>query len=332
MTNVEHNSQLEFSTDTQAGISRKAVGGTFVYRHASGRPIRSRPVLARIAALVIPPAWTDVWISTNPNGHLQATGRDIRGRKQYRYHARWVADQDTSKFEALYEFGCRLPAIRRRVRRDLKQRNLDKQLVLAAVVQLIDHTFIRIGGERYRRDNGSFGATTLRNRHVKDHGGEIYLDFNGKSGKHHRVEIKDGRVAKVIRACLHVPGQLFSWKEGQDTKSVTAADVNEYLQQAGGSEITSKDFRTWGGTVVAAATLEKLGQPLNSREATQQIRAAVLVASRILGNTPAVCRRSYIHPAVLARKDRSRPTQPVRLAGLRRGEQAALGILAAAQK
>jgi len=324
---------LDYSNDTEPGITRESSDGGFVYRNARGRVIRHRPTLARIERLVIPPAWQDVWICANPNGHLQATGKDARGRKQYRYHPLWVAERDANKFDALHDFALALPKIRRRVAQDLAAPELTKERVLAAVVQLMDRTFIRVGGERYRRDNGSFGATTLRNRHVQVDGEEILFDFRGKSGKRHRIAIQDRRVASVIRRCLEYPGQLFVYRHGPDVKSISASDVNDYLANASGRTVTSKDFRTWGGTVHAAAYLGTLPKESEERAAgtlKRQMREAVRSVSRVLGNTPAVCRRSYIHPAVFRSHETGMRAEPKRIAGLRAAERAALGLLAAA--
>ena len=320
---------LVYSTDTDAGITREARDDGFVYRGAHGRLLRGQKVLSRINALVIPPAWQQVWICANPNGHLQATGKDARGRKQYRYHPLWVAERDANKFDALKDFALALPRIRRRVAQDLTAPQLTKRRVLAAVVALIDRTFIRVGGERYRRDNGSFGATTLRNRHVQVAGEEIVFDFRGKSGKRHRIAIQDGRVASVIRRCLEYPGQLFVYREDGAVKSIAAADVNEYLAEASGRSVTSKDFRTWGGTVRAAEYLSNV-PPENTRLAVKKhIRDATRSASRLLGNTPAVCRRSYIHPAVFQCYEAGIGARPRPITGLRTRERAALSLLGA---
>jgi DNA topoisomerase-1 len=324
---------LDYSNDTEPGITRESSDEGFAYRSARGRVIRGRQTLARIQRLVIPPAWQDVWICANPDGHLQATGKDARGRKQYRYHPLWVAERDANKFDALHDFALALPRIRRRVAQDLATPELTKERVLAAVVQLMDRTFIRVGGERYRRDNGSFGATTLRNRHVQVAGEEIVFDFRGKSGKRHRIAIQDRRVASVIRRCLEYPGQLFVYRHDRDVKSISATDVNDYLAKASGRTVTSKDFRTWGGTVHAAAYLGGLLKDSNesARGAVKrEIRDAVRSVSRVLGNTPAVCRRSYIHPAVFQSHEAGVRATPKRIAGLRANERAALGLLAAA--
>ena len=324
---------LDYSIDTEPGITRESTDQGFAYRSVRGRVIRDRRTLARILRLAIPPAWQDVWICANPNGHLQATGKDARGRKQYRYHPVWVAERDANKFDALHDFALALPRIRRRVAQDLSTAELTKERVLAAVVQLMDRTFIRVGGERYRRDNGSFGATTLRNRHVQVAGEEIVFDFRGKSGKRHRLAIEDRRVASVIRRCLEYPGQLFVYRNGSEVKSISATDVNEYLANAGSQPVTSKDFRTWGATVEAAQYLSALRK--QNGESTQHvdgasrrhIRDAIRSVSRLLGNTPAVCRRSYIHPAVFRCYETGVVAKPKRLAGLRAGECVALGLL-----
>jgi len=326
---------LDYSSDTEPGITREPRGEGFGYRSAGGRVLQGKQVLARIGALVIPPAWQDVWICANPKGHLQATGRDARGRKQYRYHPLWVAERDANKFDALHDFALALPRIRRRVAQDLASPQLTKKRVLAAVVQLMDRTFIRVGGERYRRDNGSFGATTLRNRHVQVAGEEIVFDFRGKSGKRHRIAIQDRRVASVIRRCLEYPGQLFVYRDGDEVKSISATDVNEYLAKTGDQPVTSKDFRTWGGTVAAAQYLSALRKESEESEgsargiAKRHIRDAVRSVSRVLGNTPAVCRRSYIHPAVFRCYETGVVGKEKRIAGLRAKECAALSLLSA---
>ena len=329
---------LDYSTDTDPGLTREPGDQGFVYRTARGRLICGRRTLERIRRLAIPPAWQDVWICANPNGHLQATGKDARGRKQYRYHAVWTAERDANKFDALHDFALALPRIRRRVAQDLATPALTKERVLAAVVQLMDRTFIRVGGERYRRDNGSFGATTLRNRHVQVAGEEIVFDFRGKSGKRHRIAIQDRRVASVIRRCLEYPGQLFVYRDGGEVKSIAATDVNEYLANAGGRPVTSKDFRTWGGTVAAAEYLGALPKENEENEesgrsargvAKRHVRDAIRSVSRVLGNTPAVCRRSYIHPAVFRCYETGVVAKPKRIAGLRAKECAALSLLSA---
>ncbi len=320
---------FEYSADTEPGISRRAHGDGFAYFRPGGQPVRRESDQKRIAALVIPPAWTDVWICASPRGHLQATGKDARGRKQYRYHPAWVAERDSTKYESLRDFAHVLPRIRRAVVRDLRQRELCKERVLAAVVRLMDCAFIRVGGERYRRENGSFGATTLRSRHVRNAGDAVVLDFRGKSGKRHTLRIDDGRVVRVIRRCLDLPGDvLFQYREGESTRSVSAADVNAYLKAISGSDVSSKDFRTWGGTVRAAKHLWST-ERADSRTATRAlVREAIKAASQALGNTPAVCRKSYIHPRVFECYEAGVLVEaPPPLRGLRADERLALALL-----
>ena len=321
--------RVHFSSDADPGIGRTGSNGDFAYMHANGRPVRDRATLARIGALVIPPAWTDVWICPSAHGHMQATGRDARKRKQYLYHAGWVAERDSDKFEALAGFAAVLPRIRRAVRRDLARPGVAKERVLAAIVQLMDRTFIRVGGERHRRENGSFGLTTLRNRHVKARGASVTLDFRGKSGKHHRIEIDDARVARVVRRCLDLPGEvLFQYEDGDARRSLSAPDVNDYLRRISGAAITSKDFRTWGGTVCAATYLARAGPPADKTAAKRCVRDAIKATSLVLGNTPAVCKRSYIAPVVFAAYDAGTLPEGRPLAGMRKGECAVVALLA----
>jgi DNA topoisomerase-1 len=272
-----------------------------------------------------------VWICPLPEGHLQATGRDARGRKQYRYHPAWIAERDSNKYASLPEFAHVLPRIRRAVVRDLRRPALCKERVLAAVVRLMDQAFIRVGGERYRRENGSFGATTLRNRHVRNAGGAVVLDFRGKSGKRHTIKIDDGRVVRVIRRCLDLPGDvLFQYREGSATRSISAADVNAYLKEIAGADVTSKDFRTWGGTVRAANVLWAAERGQSKTAARALVREAVKAASQALGNTPAVCRKSYIHPRIFECYEKGVVVEaPPPLRGLRADERMALALLKA---
>ena len=319
---------FEYSSDTEPGIARHPRDEGFVYLHPNGTPVRRASDLARIASLVIPPAWTDVWICANPRGHMQATGKDARGRKQYRYHPAWIAERDSNKFDSLREFARVLPRIRRAVVRDLRLPALCKQRVLAAIVRLMDCAFIRVGGERYRRENGSFGATTLLNRHVRKAGGAVVLDFRGKSGKHHQLRIDDVRVVSVIRHCLDLPGEvLFQYQDGDVVRSISAADVNAYLKQIAGADVTSKDFRTWGGTVHAASVLAAAEHGETKKANRAQIREAVKSASKVLGNTPAVCRKSYIHPRVFECYEAGITAEPTPLRGLRVDERMALALL-----
>ena len=320
---------FEYSSDAEAGITRIARGDGFAYFRPNGNEIRRQSELARIASLAIPPAWTDVWICVNPRGHLQATGKDARGRKQYRYHPAWIAERDSNKYASLAEFAQALPRIRRAIVRDLRRPALCKERVLAAVARLMDQAFIRVGGERYRRENGSFGATTLRNRHVRRTGDGVVLDFRGKSGKRHTIKIDDDRVVRVIRRCLDLPGDvLFQYKDGAVTRSISAADVNAYLKAISGADITSKDFRTWGGTVRAANYLWSTGRGDNKKATRALVREAVKAASQALGNTPAVCRKSYIHPRIFECYDKGVVVQaPPALRGLRADERMALALL-----
>ena len=270
-----------------------------------------------------------MWICVNPRGHLQATGKDARGRKQYRYHPAWIAERDSNKYASLAEFAQVLPRIRRAVVRDLRRPALCKERVLAAVVRLMDQAFIRVGGERYRRENGSFGATTLRNRHVRKSGDGVFLDFRGKSGKRHTIKIDDDRVVRVIRRCLDLPGDvLFQYKDGAVTRSITAADVNAYLKAISGADVTSKDFRTWGGTVRAANFLWSSGRSETKTATRALLRDAVKAASEALGNTPAVCRKSYIHPRIFKCYEAGVLIEaPPTLRGLRADERMALALL-----
>jgi DNA topoisomerase I len=324
-------SSLVYSTDADPGFRRTSVDGV-AYLGPSGRTIRGRRTLARIEALAIPPAWTDVWICANANGHLQATGRDARGRKQYLYHDAWTSERDKTKFDSLHEFGRKLPAIRRRVARDLASSKLDRKQVLAAIVRLMDRTFIRVGGERYRKENNSFGATTLQNRHARVDGSGILLDFRGKSGKQHRIELRDRRVASVVRRCLDLPGQLFQYRDGEVVRSISASDVNAYLSEMSDAAVTSKDFRTWGGTVCALLHLDRAGMGETTSARRKNIRNAIRSASRLLGNTVAVCRDSYIHPAVLANYAAGVEIEPIEVRGLRTCERLALGMLARCER
>ncbi len=289
---------LHYATDTGPGISRRGPAGNFHYVDAQGRRVKNRDVLARIRKLAIPPAWTGVWISPSANSHLQATGRDARGRKQYRYHPDFSAARNDVKYSHLLDFAAALPALRARLRRDLNRRDLDREKILAAIISLLERTFIRIGNEDYARTNKSFGLTTLRNRHVKVVGTEIRFLFKGKSGKEWSLALRDKRVARIVRACQELPGQhLFEYRDEAGTvHSVSSSDVNAYLRDITGRDITAKDFRTWAGTVRAATLFH--GQPGPFSKKT--VRDAIADVAGMLGNTMAVCRRCYIHPAILS--------------------------------
>lgn len=322
---------LRYSRPTDRGIRREGTSDAFRYVDADGRKVRRTDVLARIRALVLPPAWTSVWICEDPQGHLQATGRDARGRLQYRYHPQWRAQRDEHKFDRLAEFAIALPAIRDAVARDLAQPGLPRRKLLAAMVRLLDRRYVRVGDERYRRDNGSFGLTTLRTRHVKVSGDRIRLRFRGKSGKEHDLSLSDKRLARVVRRCLDLPGyELFRYVEDGETRPVCATDVNDYLQELTGAEYTSKDFRTWGGTVIATVLLTRYGLPGSIAERTKTVNRALRGASQALGNTLAVCRKSYVHPGVVdAYLADALPPRRVRnhTPGLHAGERRTLALL-----
>jgi len=257
--------------------------------------------MRRLAGLAVPPAWTDVWINPNPRGHLQATGRDARRRKQFRYHPRWTAERDADKFSHLAGFCRVLPRIRRRVARDLRAPGLSQQKVVAAIVRLLEATFIRIGNEEYASQNGSFGLTTLRSRHAIVRGSTIRLSFRGKGGKEVEAEVTDPRVARVVKRCQELPGQvLFGYvDENGERRTVSSEDVNDYLRESAGADYTAKDFRTWGGTVLAAVSLRALEGFESEAEAKRNVVVAIDRVARRLGNTRAVSRRSYVHPAVI---------------------------------
>ena len=318
---------LRYSSDREAGWKRIAQGKGFAYEDRAGRALSDPAALERIRMLAIPPAWTDVWICADERGHLQAVGRDARGRKQYRYHARWREQRDADKFDRLAEFARALPAIRRRIAADLALQGMPRAKVLAAIVRLLERTCIRIGNERYAEENDSFGLTTLRNRHVKVKGDRIEFQFRGKSGKFHRIGVEDPRLARVVRRCRELPGQeLFEYVDDAGApQAIGSSDVNAYLQEIAGREFTSKDFRTWAGSVFVAAVLAAGEPPVRLTD----VSAAVREAARLLGNTPAVCRKSYVHPRVLdpATWERATRRSQRRVAGLRAEETALLAIL-----
>ena len=291
---------LRFVSDRAPGIRRRKAGEGFTYLKPDGPRVREKPDLARINALVIPPAWTDVWICTNPLGHLQATGRDARGRKQYRYHDRWREVRDADKFDHMTAFGRALPRIRRRVARDMRGPGLPRERVLATIVRLLDQTLIRVGNEEYARDNKTFGLTTLRNRHVAVRGAGVRFHFKGKSGKVHVVGVQNRRVASVLRRLQDLPGQeVFQYvdQDGQP-RGIDSDDVNQYLRAIAGEDFTAKDFRTWNGTVLAAEALQEMRQVGSDSEARGNVLRAIENVAARLGNTVAVCRKCYVHPAV----------------------------------
>ena len=318
---------LRYSSDTERGIRRRQARNGFEYRDAAGKRVNA-VTRDRIKLLVIPPAWTDVWICADERGHLQATGRDARGRKQYRYHARWSEMRDADKFDRLAGFARVLPAIRRRTRADMALQGLPRRKVLAAIVQLLETTSFRIGNERYAEENDSFGLTTLRNRHVRVSAGRVEFQFRGKSGKFHKTTIEDERLARIIRRCRDLPGQaLFEYlDEAGNAQAIGSSDVNDYLKEISGAEVTAKDFRTWTGTVLVANELARREGPVGP----SHMVAAIRQASQRLGNTPAICRKSYVHPRVLdpeTWKGRVPPRAGARRHGLRADEAAVLSLL-----
>jgi DNA topoisomerase-1 len=292
---------LRYVSDNEPGIRRLKARSGFRYVAPEGQPVRDPADLARIKALAIPPAWTDVWISARSDGHLQATGRDGKGRKQYRYHPRWRELRDETKYGRMLEFGRALPRIRRHIERDLSLHGLPREKVLAAVVELLELTLIRVGNEEYARTNASYGLTTLRDEHVDVSPSSVTFVFRGKSGKDHEIGLRDRRLARVVRRCRDLPGQLlFQYLDADgETHSIGSADVNAYLREAAGAEFTAKDFRTWFGTVLAARELLAAAPAETDRERKQCIVRAVEAVAERLGNTPAICRRCYVHPVVL---------------------------------
>ncbi|GAC1392015.1 MAG: DNA topoisomerase IB [Ktedonobacteraceae bacterium] len=292
---------LRYVSDATPGIRRKRAGKYFSYIGRDGRSIHNEEELKRIRSLGIPPAWTNVWICPNPRGHIQATGRDAKGRKQYRYHPKWREIRDETKYDRMAAFGKALPLVRERVEHDLKRMGLPREKVLATVVRLLDTTSMRIGNEEYARENGSFGLTTMRDNHVEIEGTNVQFHFRGKSGKEHMIDVKDRRIAKIIKRCQDLPGhELFQYYDEQNKlHTIESDDVNAYLQQITDQEFTAKDFRTWAGTVTTTCALQDLGEYETQTQAKKNIVRAIESASRHLGNTPAICRKSYIHPEVI---------------------------------
>ena len=291
---------LHYVDDTQPGLRRKKLRGRFVYHDAAGKRIDDPEEIQRINSLAVPPAYTDVWICADPRGHLQATGRDARGRKQYRYHPRWREVRDEDKYARMIAFGKTLPKVRRQLETHLAAPGLDRNKVMAAVVSLLDSTLIRVGNSQYARDNRSYGLTTLRNRHVEVKGSAIAFQFRGKSGVEHQVTVKDRRLANIVKRCMDLPGQnLFQYlDENGERHSVSSHDVNAYIHEITGADFTAKDYRTWAGSALALAMLRELHwEP--APDAKKHIVEMVKTVARQLGNTPAVCRKCYIHPKVL---------------------------------
>ena len=292
---------LRYVNDTRPGIRRDGGPGAFRYIDAAGASVADEATLARIKSLVIPPAWSEVWICAQANGHLQATGRDARGRKQYRYHPRWRHLRDEVKYERMLNFGKALPAIRRHVDAALKLQGLPREKVLATVVYLLELTMMRIGNEEYARTNKSFGLTTLRNRHVNIDGKAVEFRFRGKSGVFHNIKVEDRRLARIIQRTRDLPGQeLFQYiDENGEPHSIDSADVNDYLREITGEDYTAKDFRTWSGTVLAALALQEFEKFDSEAQAKKNIVRAIESVAEKLGNTPSICRKCYVHPAII---------------------------------
>lgn len=292
---------LQYVSDEQPGIRRRKRGSGFGYTKPNGSTITDPRERERIATIAIPPAWTDVWICPFPDGHILATGRDDRGRKQYRYHPQWREVRDGDKFDNLAAFGRALPEVRRAVAADLKRPGMPREKVLGLVVKLLDETLIRVGNEAYANDNDSFGLTTLKRRHVEFDGPMMIFDFVGKSGAEHEVFLKDERLSRIVHRCHELRGQdLFTYKSAGELVDVTSTDVNAYLREVAGPATTAKDFRTWGGTAVAAAALVVGRPPETETHAERSVLAAYDVAAEVLGNTRAVCRSCYVHPTIPA--------------------------------
>jgi len=294
--------QLRYVSDGTPGLRRVRHGAGFRYLATNGSSIHDLVTLRRIRSLAVPPAWTQVWICPIPHGHIQAAGRDARGRKQYRYHPRWREVRDQTKYARLIDFGKALPRIRERVEQDLARPGLPREKVLAAVVRLLETTLIRVGNEEYARQNHSYGLTTLRSQHVTVEGTRLRFEFRGKGGKHHVVGITDRRLARVVRRCQELPGhELFQYLDDEGKRqSIDSADVNAYLKEIGGDDFTAKDFRTWGGTVLAAFALAAQAASREDSNLKRQVSEAIREVARRLGNTAAICRKCYIHPEVIA--------------------------------
>ncbi len=292
---------LRYVSDARPGIRRKKVGTGFSYARADGSKLIEKDVLRRIKTLAIPPAWTEVWICPFTDGHIQATGRDAKGRKQYRYHPRFREVRESTKYEHVVAFADALPAIREKVQEHMALRGLPREKVLATVVHLLETTLIRVGNDDYAKQNNSYGLTTLKNRHVSVNGNEVRFRFTGKSGKQWSLRVRDRRIAKIIKACQDLPGQelLQYVDEAGSCQDVTSSDVNDYLKEITGKDITAKDFRTWAGTVLAAMALNELESFDSAAQAKRHLRTAIEKVAGKLGNTPTICRKCYVHPEVL---------------------------------
>jgi DNA topoisomerase-1 len=330
---------LRYVSDTRPGFRRRKSSKNFRYLRPNGSRLSDAIAVKRIGSLAIPPAWTDVWICPFADGHIQATGRDARGRKQYRYHPRFREVRDSTKYAHVLVFARLLPSIREKVSAHMALPGLPREKIVATVVCLLDKTLIRVGNDDYAKQNKSYGLTTLKNRHVEVHGSEVRFEFVGKSGKQWTTKIRDRRVAKIIRACQELPGQeLLQYRaEDGNIEVVTSSDVNAYLQEITGYDVTAKDFRTWAGTVLAALALKEVATFDSETQAKKNVRAAIDKVAARLGNTPAICRKCYVHPEVLETylegmlvdemAPRSETLQRDRLAGLEPEEAAILGML-----
>lgn len=332
---------LVYSTDARPGWSRRRCGRGFTYLNTRGELIRDERLRRRIKQLAIPPAWQDVWICSRPDGHIQATGRDEQGRKQYIYHPAWSETRSQAKYAGLTGFASGLPGLRRRVTRDLAAASdtPDHRTVTAAIVSLLDRTLMRVGNWRYARSNGSYGLTTLQDEHVEVHGEELHFSFRGKSGKDHDITLRNRKLARIVRLCQELPGQdLFQYEdEDGELRVIDSADVNGYVRESVGEQYGTKDFRTWAATVITAGRLADLGEPSSATAAKRNVTAAIRTASERLGNTLAVCRQGYVHPLITesylagefparyeAALEAVRDNRP---AGLRLGEAATLRLL-----
>ena len=292
---------LRYVSDDIPGITRKKAGKHFSFFDPSGKKISDKKEVERIRALAVPPAYTNVWICPLPNGHIQATGRDARGRKQYRYHKRWREVRDETKYGRMIAFAKALPKIRKRIDADLSKPGLPREKVLATVVQLLETTTIRVGNEEYAKDNQSYGLTTMKDQHVKISGANLRFTFKGKSGVRHSIDLHDRRLARVVRACRDIPGQqLFQYIDDNDQRqSIDSADVNEYIREIAGEEFSAKDFRTWVGTVTCALMLGEFDPAENQTDAKKNLSEVIKHVAQRLGNTPSVCRKCYVHPTVI---------------------------------
>ena len=329
---------LRYVTDGVSGIRRKRVGGGWAYYAPGGGLIKDAATRKRLNALAIPPAWTQVWICPEPDGHIQATARDARGRKQYRYHPQYREARDRSKFKRMLEFSEVLPRLRERIERDLRTEDLSRRQLLATVVRLLDKTLIRVGNDEYVRENRSYGLTTLRRRHLTIDGSMLRFSFRGKSGVEHSIAVADPRLARIIQRCRSLPGEeLFQYRDKAGKRHlVSSDDVNDYLKEISGRDISAKDFRTWGGTMLAAVELRRHGEAASRRETERNIIAAIDAVAERLGNTRAVCRKYYVHPALIeayrmgetvAEPPAARKARQKRGAALRRDEVLVLQFL-----